>query len=395
MRRHLVFLTATAVLASGPVIGQSARIVGKEFSTGARATVSGMPDVAIDDVSFDGLSGKRAAEILRRVQDDVPLATRGPREVQLFRNAARSVVLVVTDDGIGSGAVLDQATVLTNWHVVGANREVGLVFKPEQEGRKIGKADVFVARVVRIDQVADLALLRIASAPAHAKALQLGESDDIQIGADVHAIGHPTGEAWTYTKGIISQVRQAYEWSGEGSHIVHKADVIQTQTPINPGNSGGPLLSDGGKLIGVNSFKAEGEGLNFAVSLSEVRRFLAATSSRVITPPKFRQRKAGCEVRVVFEGRSKKGDAFVRTFDTDCDGRTDIAVEKPDDSKEPYLLLVDTNDDGKPDIYVLDQDRDGRWDVSYLDTNFDGKPDLVGYHPDGKAKPTRYAQYEE
>jgi S1-C subfamily serine protease len=78
----------------------------------------------------------------------------------------------------------------------------------------------------------------------------------------------PTGEAWTYTTGVISQYRRAYEWQAEGDPIKHKADIIQTQTPINPGNSGGPLLGDTGNLIGVNSFKASGEGLNFAVSVS-------------------------------------------------------------------------------------------------------------------------------
>src|SRR5262245_45045244 len=57
----------------------------------------------------------------------------------------------------------------------------------------------------------------------------------------------------------------------------HRANVIQTQTPINPGNSGGPLISESGKLLGVNSFKASGEGLeglNFAVSIIDVIAFL-------------------------------------------------------------------------------------------------------------------------
>jgi S1-C subfamily serine protease len=55
---------------------------------------------------------------------------------------------------------------------------------------------------------------------------------DVQVGADVHAIGHPKEQTWTYTKGLISQVRPDYEWS-DGS-TKRKADVIQTQTPINP-----------------------------------------------------------------------------------------------------------------------------------------------------------------
>jgi S1-C subfamily serine protease len=80
------------------------------------------------------------------------------------------------------------------------------------------------------------------------------------------------------TTGVISQYRQAYEWQVEGDPIKHRADIIQTQTPINPGNSGGPLLSDSSSLIGVNSFKAGGEGLNFAVSVDEVRKSAITTT---------------------------------------------------------------------------------------------------------------------
>jgi S1-C subfamily serine protease len=81
------------------------------------------------------------------------------------------------------------------------------------------------------------------------------------VGTKPGGIGHPNGENWTYTKGIVSSVRPDYEW------LTHRATVIQTQTPINPGNSGGPLLSDDGKIVGVNSFGDKGaEGLNFAIA---------------------------------------------------------------------------------------------------------------------------------
>src|SRR5262249_1939909 len=90
----------------------------------------------------------------------------------------------------------------------------------------------------------------------------------------VAAIGHPEGQSWTYTKGIVSQIRPDFAWStGQGES--HRATVIQTQTPINPGNSGGPLLSDDGRIVGINSFRAtEGEGLNFAVSAKDISAFL-------------------------------------------------------------------------------------------------------------------------
>jgi S1-C subfamily serine protease len=55
------------------------------------------------------------------------------------------------------------------------------------------------------------------------------------VGADVRAIGHPEGESWSFTKGVISQYRIGFEWGAKNDK--HKADVIQTQTPINPGNA--------------------------------------------------------------------------------------------------------------------------------------------------------------
>jgi S1-C subfamily serine protease len=76
----------------------------------------------------------------------------------------------------------------------------------------------------------------------------------------------------------------AYEAAGDSAMMgrEHRATVIQTQTPINPGNSGGPLLSDNGRMIGVNSFgDPKAQGLNFAVSVSDVRAFLASPNSAI------------------------------------------------------------------------------------------------------------------
>ena len=81
--------------------------------------------------------------------------------------------------------------------------------------------------------------------------------DGLFVGADVHAIGHPFGEDWTYTRGYVSQLRDQYGWKSDlGKH--HVADVIQTQTPINPGNSGGPLFSEIGEVVGVTTFGRPG-----------------------------------------------------------------------------------------------------------------------------------------
>ena len=182
----------------------------------------------------------------------------------------------LTKEGFGSGSLLDTAgNILTNWHVVKGYEYVAVVFKPTVEGKEPTRDDIKRGRVVKYDEIADLALVKVSEVPTGRTPVRLGDTSEIAVGMDVHAIGHPTGEAWTYTTGVISQYRQGYEWKAEGDPIKHKADIIQTQTPINPGNSGGPLLSDSSSLIGVNSFKAGGEGLNFAVSVDEVKKFIA------------------------------------------------------------------------------------------------------------------------
>src|SRR5262249_8817377 len=156
------------------------------------------------------------------------------------------------------------------------------------------------------------------------------------VGADVHAIGHPTGEAWTYTTGVISQYRQAYEWQAKGTR--HKADIIQTQTPINPGNSGGPLLSDGGTLIGVNSFKAEGEALNFAVSIDEIKKFIARSGNRTSQNPKVSKSDRSCSPKELSKFRNDENNSTVVAFDMFCTGKDTAELVTPDDNSQAIFL---------------------------------------------------------
>jgi S1-C subfamily serine protease len=84
-----------------------------------------------------------------------------------------------------------------NWHVVRGYEYVGVVFKPNVEGKEPTRNEIKLGGVVKYDEIADLALIKASDVPTGRTLVRLGESSEIAVGIDVHAIGHPTGEAWS------------------------------------------------------------------------------------------------------------------------------------------------------------------------------------------------------
>jgi S1-C subfamily serine protease len=317
---------------------------------------------------------------------DEEISFRGAAEVAVFKKAASSVVLITTLNFFGTGGVIsDDGLIVTNWHVVEDAPQVAIVFKPSGLSTNIAKAKVMSAKVVLVDKQKDLALLQLlGDLPSETSPIEMGSIDSLEIGQDTHAIGHPSGYNWTYTKGFVSSYREKHEWSYEESK--HQADVIQTQTPINPGNSGGPLLNNDGQLIGVNSYVSEGESLNFSVSVEEVKGLV--DSARNPSDGAV----AECEVELVFEGRNTENDADLRQYDRDCDSIIDAATILPDDGSEALYAIFDDDQDGTVNGYVFDENRDGMWNISYWDTTGDGEMDTQGNHPDGELFPSEYVE---
>jgi S1-C subfamily serine protease len=370
-----------------------------DFST--KMELSGTPAAQSkfpSSINLDGFTNDIPTnELSKLTQNPISEAsgpTRSAKDAQIYRTISPSVVLVANKDGIGSGSLVSAAgDILTNWHVVKGYSYVAVVFKPTVEGREPTRDETKLARVVRYDEVADLALVKVSDVPPGRNPIRLGDPSEIAVGIDVHAIGHPVGETWTYTTGIISQYRLAYEWQAKDDPVKHKADVVQTQTPINPGNSGGPLLSDSGNLIGVNSFIGAGEGLNYAVSVDEVRRFLARPNDRVAQQaPKSDQ---GCQQKELSRFRSKENDASVIAFDMFCTGKDNAELVIPDNKTKAVFLRLDRNGDGNVDAVIFDFKRRAKWDLSFWDEKFQGYWTLVGYHDDGSLKPTRFESYAE
>jgi putative serine protease PepD len=177
--------------------------------------------------------------------------------------------------GSGSGFFLDSTGhILTNNHVIslaaiaGANIQV-----------KLANGKNYDAELVGRDVSYDLAVIKIAVTDA--PALQLGDSDKIQVGDGVIAIGSPLGLTGTVTSGIISAKNRPVT-SGGGTRESSFINALQTDAAINPGNSGGPLVDLSGAVVGINSAIATtgsgfgGQsgsiGLGFAIPINQARK---------------------------------------------------------------------------------------------------------------------------
>jgi S1-C subfamily serine protease len=171
---------------------------------------------------------------------------------------------------LGSGFVIDKAGhIVTNYHVVEGATEIEIGFS-NHDTRK--------ASIVGVDPSTDLAVLKVEASARALTPLPLADSDGVQVGDQVVAIGNPFGLERTATLGIVSALQRAVT-APNGYTIDH---VIQTDAPINRGNSGGPLIDTRGRVIGVNSqIETGGEGavgnvgIGFAVPSNTVKTVVA------------------------------------------------------------------------------------------------------------------------
>ncbi|HUF11475.1 MAG TPA: trypsin-like peptidase domain-containing protein [Longimicrobiales bacterium] len=211
------------------------------------------------------------------------------------RDAQREVT------GLGSGFIIDaEGLVVTNEHVVRGASVVGVTLP---DGRDLE------ARIVGVDDVNDLALLRVL--PPDGETLRLpvaplGDSDDILTGEWVVAIGNPLGfilatPGPTVTAGVVSGVSRDIIPFGDDRGVYF--DMIQTDASINPGNSGGPLVNALGEVIGVNSSIISrgggSEGLGFAIPIDRVRRVV----SELLSEGRVRRAWVGVDVEAAQPNR--------------------------------------------------------------------------------------------
>jgi len=171
----------------------------------------------------------------------------------------------VPQEGTGSGFVYDsEGHIVTNYHVVENAQQLTVTLADGQ---------TYDAQIVGTDPINDLAVISVDGAKSLPEPLVVGDSDSLQVGQFVLAIGNPFGLEQTLTTGVVSALGRVIQ-SPEDNRFIGEA--IQTDAAINPGNSGGPLLDLSGQVIGVNSQiispSGASSGIGFAVSASTVSR---------------------------------------------------------------------------------------------------------------------------
>ena len=199
-----------------------------------------------------------------------------PSVVQIFSVAIDPFSLMDRVQlGSGSGIVLDDdGHILTNAHVVHDTSEIVI---------STGDAAMRKAEVIGTDPVSDLAVIRLTDQEVPLPKASFGNSDELEIGDEVLAVGFPFGMGTTATRGIVSGLGKVVPFST----MSWLTPFLQTDAAINPGNSGGPLVNRCGKVIGVNTLSSEkGQNFNFALPANLVLELVPqlVAKGRIIRP---------------------------------------------------------------------------------------------------------------
>ena len=200
------------------------------------------------------------------VATHTPLPTSTPTLAQTIERIERGLVYIKTPSGSGSGFIVEEdGLVVTNAHVVEDFETVSVVTADGAE---------YAGSVLGVDEIADLALVKVRAGTLFA-AMGLGDSDGVQVGDDVIALGFPLryelGSSLTVTRGIVSSKRVSYG-----------VEELQTDAAINPGNSGGPLVDREGNVIGVNyaelslSDGSPVDNIGFSIAVNELKKRMDA-----------------------------------------------------------------------------------------------------------------------
>lgn len=254
-------------------LGKLGRLIGFSFSV----TLLSMLMSCVLQWPFDHVATQPGSPVVLAASEKATLTSAERLNIDIYEQASPAVVNIsstvlamdvfaniVPEQGSGSGIILTpDGYILTNAHVVkDAQRlEVTLL-----------DGTTYKAKLIGGDVSKDVALIKIDTGARKLPTLEIGDSDHLQVGQMVYAIGNPFGLNSTLTTGVISSLGRTLK--AQNGRLIE--GIIQTDAAINPGNSGGPLINSSGQLIGINTaiFSPSGSsaGIGFAIPANSARR---------------------------------------------------------------------------------------------------------------------------
>lgn len=283
MKRKYIRNTVLAVVASG-VIGLSigaaipvtTEIIEHVQTASFNDDITTIPSADNNDikVTMDEAS-KNTVEIINKVQPSVACITSIVKGTDFFNQTYQS-------EGAGSGVVFfkdsNNAYIVTNNHVISGASTVSI---------SLNECDLVQAKLVGKDANADLAVISVslkdlaAVGVTNVQVAEFGNSEEVEVGETVIAIGNALGEGNTATKGILSS--QTRDVNIQGT----KLTVLQTDAAINPGNSGGALVNSKGQVIGINTAKISMttvEGIGYSIASDVAKPIIEELMNSKSTP---------------------------------------------------------------------------------------------------------------
>ena len=273
---------------------------------------------------------------------------RGEKEANIIIPKLEASTVIInnkSDNSIGAGVIInDGKNILTNYHVVEADKEnVYIAFKPKL-GNKPSNNNYYKVKVVKVDMTKDLALLEMPKDLIEKNdyiSLKLANIDSLKKGMNIYNMGHPLGYYFAFEYGMLTNILNDYSWDE------YKADyILQYSMNANKGNSGSPIVNDKLELIGIGAFSnKKDENLNFGISVIDIKNFIDSKDSVIV--------------------KKKNADEYKNK------------IIEQGLYKNIKLAKIDRNKNGIPDAMMKDIDNDGIWDIIAYDTDEDGSYERV------------------
>ncbi len=283
-KKHRFIKTAVIALISGSILGMSCGVAIPYFSNKLAVSVQQSKAEKANTLETDTNSNiirtldeasQNTVDIIKKVKPSVACITSVTQGVDFFNQVYES-------EGSGSGIVFYKdsanAYIVTNNHVISGASRVTI---------SLNECDLVSATLVGKDANADLAVISVSLADLAAAGVtdvqvaNFGDSDNVQIGETVIAIGNALGRGNTATKGIISNTAKDIQFTNAN------LNVLQTDAAINPGNSGGALVNSSGQVIGINSAKiaaTQVEGVGYSISSNSAKSTIEKLMNNTDTP---------------------------------------------------------------------------------------------------------------